>query len=299
MYLLDDHALDCIRKAGRLSAEARELGRSMVTNGVKLRDVAERMEFHIIDHGGRPAFPVNISLNDTAAHFTPNSADCIAFDNGDLVKLDVGAQVDGYLGDTATTVEVGTRNWQPLIMASERGLELVMEMAKDGISVGTIGGVIERSIKETGYRPVVNLSGHEMKRYNLHAGLSVPNIDDGSLTKVRENMLLAIEPFATNGQGQVSNGKSGNIYRVLRDRPLRDEEAKKFFDRIKEEFTTLPFCERWCDRFENNSIHLLKVLHRHGVVSTYPVLVETQNGMVSQAEHTVLVGNGRTEITTA
>ena len=299
MYLLDDHALDCIRKAGRLSAESRELGRSMVANGVKLRDVAERMEFHIMDHGGSPAFPVNISLNDTAAHFTPNSADCIAFDNGDLVKLDVGAQVDGYLGDTATTVEVGTRNWQQLIMASERGLELAMEMAKDGISVGTIGGVIERSIKETGYRPVVNLSGHEMKRYNLHAGLSVPNIDDGSLTKVRENMLLAIEPFATDGQGQVSNGKSGNIYRVLRDRPLRDEDAKKFFDRIKEEFTTLPFCERWCDRFENNSAHLLKVLHRHGVISTYPVLIEIQNGMVSQTEHTVLVGNGRTEITTA
>lgn len=298
MYLLDEHALDCIRKAGRLSAEARELGRSLVGEGVRLRDVADQMEHHIMEHGGGLAFPVNISLNETAAHFTPNSNDDKVFQNGDLVKLDVGAQVDGYLGDTATTVEVSTRNWQPLIQASVRALEMALEMAKEGISVGTIGGVIERSIKETGFRPVSNLSGHEMKRYNLHAGLSIPNIDDGTVTKVQGNMLLAIEPFATNGHGQVTNGRSGNIYRVLRDRPLRDAEAAKLFQRIKEEFNTLPFCERWCDRFQPDSARLLRVLHRHGLISTYPVLIEIQQGMVSQAEHTVLAGNGHAEITT-
>jgi methionyl aminopeptidase len=299
MYLLDEHARECIRKAGRLSAEARELGRSLVDEGVKLRDVADRMEFHILEHGGRPAFPVNISINDTAAHFTPNSNDEIEFQSGDLVKLDVGAHVDGFLGDTATTVEVATRNWQSLIQASEMALERAMDVAKEGISVGTIGGVIARSVKETGFRPVVNLSGHEMKRYNLHAGLSIPNVDDGTLTKVQGNMLLAIEPFATNGHGQVTNGRSGNIYRILRERPLKDEGAEKFFLRIKEEFTTLPFCERWCDRFQPGSAQYLKVLQRHGLISTYPVLVELQHGMVSQAEHTVLAGNGRTEITTA
>mgnify|MGYP001297246592 CR=1 FL=1 len=298
MYLLDDHALDCIRKAGRLSSEARELGRSLVGEGVRLRDVAEEMELHILEHGGRLAFPVNISLNDTAAHFTPNSSDQVAFSNGDLVKLDVGAQVDGYLGDTATTVEVGTRNWQSLIKASERALAMALEMAKEGVSVGTIGGVVDRSIKESGFRPVVNLSGHEMKRFNLHAGLSIPNIDDGTKTKVQTNMLLAIEPFATNGHGQVANGKSGNIYRVLRDRPIRNPEADRLFQRIKEEFTTLPFCERWCDRLQPDSGSLLRVLHRHGVISSYPVLIETHGGMVSQAEHTILAGNGHSEITT-
>lgn len=299
MYLLDEHALECIRKAGRLSAEAREIGRSLVAEGVKLRDVAEGMELHILEHGGNLAFPVNISLNDMAAHFTPNSNDDTVFKAGDLVKLDVGAHVDGWLGDTATTIEVGTRNWQSLIQASERALQQALEVAQDGVSVGTIGGVVARSIKDNGFRPVVNLSGHEMKRYNLHAGLSIPNIDDGTLTKVRGNMLLAIEPFATNGQGQVSNGRSGNIYRVLRDRPLRDPEAEKLFQMIKREFTTLPFCERWCDRLQPNSGTVLRTLHRHGVISTYPVLIETKNGMVSQAEHTILVGNGRGQITTA
>jgi len=299
MYLLDEHGRDCIRKAGRLSSEARELGRSLVSEGVRLRDVAESMELHILEHGGKLAFPVNISLNDMAAHFTPNSADEAVFKSGDLVKLDVGAHVDGYLGDTATTVEVGTRNWQTLIQASERALQQALEVAQDGVSVGTIGGVVDRSIKGAGFRPVVNLSGHEMKRYNLHAGLSVPNYDDGTLTKLTGNMILAIEPFATNGQGQVSNGRSGNIYRVLRDRPLKDQEAEKLFQLIKQEFKTLPFCERWCDRLQPNSGATLRLLHRHGVISTYPVLSETKQGMVSQAEHTILVGNGRGEITTA
>ena len=298
MYLLDEHALDCIRKAGRLSSEARELGRSITSDGVKLREVADRMEGHILDHGGKLAFPVNISINDIAAHFTPNTMDEIVFHNGDLVKLDVGAQVDGYLGDTATTVEVGTRNWQSLIDASDRALQMAMEMAKEGVSVGSIGGIVERSIKDAGFRPVINLSGHEMKRYNLHAGLTIPNFNDGTLSRIQGNMLLAIEPFATNGQGQVSNGRSGNIYRVLRDRPVKDKDAQKLFDLIKQEFTTLPFCERWCDRLQPESGPLLKTLHRHGVISTYPILVEAQHGMVSQTEHTVLAGNGRNEITT-
>lgn len=298
MYLLDEHALDCIRKAGRLSSEARELGKSIASEGVKLREVADRMEYHILEHGGRLAFPVNISMNETAAHFTPNTYDEMVFHNGDLVKLDVGAQVDGYLGDTAATVEIGTRNWQPLIDASDRALALAIEMAKEGVSVCSIGGIVERSIKDAGFRPVVNLSGHEMKRYNLHAGLTVPNFNDGTLSKVQGNMLLAIEPFATNGQGQVVNGKSGNIYRVLRDRPIKDTDAQRFFEKIKQEFVTLPFCERWCDRIQPESAPLLKTLHRHGLLSTYPVLLEVQRGMVSQTEHTVLAGNGRTEITT-
>jgi len=298
MYLLDEHALDCIRKAGRLSSEARELGRSLVAEGVRLREVAESMELHILEHGGRLAFPVNISLNDMAAHFTPNSNDDMVFKAGDLAKLDVGAHVDGWLGDTATTVEVGTRNWQPLVQASERALQMALEVAHEGVSVATIGGVVERSIKEAGFRPVMNLSGHEMKRYNLHAGLSIPNYNDGTLTKVGGNMLLAIEPFATNGHGQVTNGRLGNIYRVLRDRSLRDPEADKLFQLIKQEFTTLPFCERWCDRLQPNSGPILRTLHRHGVISTYPVLSEVKQGMVSQAEHTVLIGNGRNEVTT-
>ncbi|QLH75428.1 MAG: type II methionyl aminopeptidase [Methanomassiliicoccales archaeon] len=295
---MDEHALECVRKAGAIAGEARELGLGMVDQNVKLVDVAMEVEALIVRRGALPAFPVNISINEVAAHFTPNSDDQTVFNVGDVVKIDVGAHVDGYIGDTAATIEVRTKNWQGLIESSNRALRMAIEMVGDGTPVGAVGATIRSSIIESGYRPVANLNGHEMKRYNLHAGLSVPNIDDGNQTKIRSDMIVAIEPFSTNGHGHVSSSKPGNIYRFIRDRPLRDERAASFFERIKQEFKSLPFCERWCDRFDPMANHQLKILLRHGLISSYPTLKEINSSVVSQSEHTVIIVNGRAEVTT-
>jgi methionyl aminopeptidase len=175
---------------------------------------------------------------------------------------------------------------------------MATEMIGDGTPVGAIGGTVQRSILETGYRPVSNLNGHEMKRYNLHAGLSIPNIDDGSSHRLQTGMIIAVEPFATNGQGHVLNSRPGNIYRIIRDRPLRDPAASAMFEKMKERFQSLPFCERWCDDLDKNASHQLKVLLRHGVISSYPILKETDGSRVSQTEHTLVIVNGKCEITT-
>jgi methionyl aminopeptidase len=295
---MDEHALDCVRKAGRIAGEARELGISLVAPNVPLVKVAEEVEAYIYEKGARLAFPVNLSINDVAAHFSPNLHDEMRFSVGDVVKVDVGAHVDGYIGDTAATVEVGTKNWADLIGASARALTFATEMIADGTPVNAIGGAVERSIKESGFRPVVNLNGHEMKQFNLHAGLSIPNYDDGTTTKVRDGMILAVEPFATNGVGQVDNAKAGNIYRIIRDRQLKDAETMRLFERIKTEFSTLPFCERWCQKLDKDAPHLLKNMFRHGVIMSYPMLREVKHGMVSQTEHTLVIVNNRCEITT-
>jgi methionyl aminopeptidase len=295
---MDEIALDCIRKAGRAAAEAREMGAAMILDGAKLSDVAIETEALIVKKGARLAFPCNISINDMAAHFTPNSDDTLRFKNGDVVKLDVGAHVEGWIGDTARTVEVGSKNWSNLIMSSERALTQAIEMTGDGTPVGAIGATIERSIKSAGHRPVVNLNGHEMKKYILHAGLSIPNYDDGNGQRIKEGMLVAIEPFATNGKGEVINAKMGNIYRVMRDRPLKDEKAYEFFQSLRKEFNSLPFCERWCEPLSKDCRAQLRLLLRHGLIIGYNMLVEMGNGMVSQCEHTVVIRNGRAEITT-
>jgi len=295
---MDEHALECVRKAGAIAGEARELGVHMVDEGVRLSDVATEVEALILRKGAGIAFPTNISINEVAAHFTPNSTDTLQFQIGDVVKVDVGAHVDGYIGDTAATVEVRTKNWKGLIDASARALKMATEMIGDGTPVGTVGATVQRSILETGYRPVSNLNGHEMKRYNLHAGLSIPNIDDGSSHRLQTGMTIAVEPFATNGQGHVLNSKPGNIYRIIRDRPLRDPAATKMFEKMKERFQSLPFCERWCDDLDQNASHQLKVLLRHGVISSYPILKETDGSRVSQTEHTLIIVNGKCEITT-
>ena len=144
----------------------------------------------------------------------------------------------------------------------------------------------------------MDLNGHEVKRYILHAGLSIPNYDDGTTTKIKEGMTIAVEPFATNGAGQVDNAKVGNIYRIIRDRQLKDADTMRLFEQIKAEFGTLAFCERGCQKMNKDAPHLLKNMVRHGVIMSYQMLREVKHGIVSQTEHTLLIINNRCEITT-
>jgi methionyl aminopeptidase len=295
---MNEDILESIKKAGAISREARELGAGMVDEGVKLLSVAEEVEALMARRGAKPAFPTNISINEIAAHYSPHSDDKLVFHRGDLVKVDVGAHVNGYIGDTARTVEVGTRNWTNLIDASSKALNMAVEMVGDGVAVSAIGATIERGIKSNGFLPVTNLTGHGMNQYNLHAGLTIPNFDDGNLTRVGKDMLIAIEPFATNGAGEVRNAKPGNIYRILRDRTVRDEKAMEHFRQIKESFGSLPFCERWCTALDPDAPSYLKTLVRHGILFAYPILAEVKGGMVSQTEHTVVINGQKSQVTT-
>jgi methionyl aminopeptidase len=295
---MNEDVLDKVRRAGAVAGEARQLGASMVDEGVPLLKVADEVEAYIIRKGARPAFPTNISINDIAAHYSPRSDDKLTFKRGDLVKVDVGAHVDGYIGDTAVTVEVRTKNWTNLIDASSKALTMAIEMIGEGVPVGSIGGTIERAIKSNGFVPVTNLTGHGMNQYNLHAGLTIANYDDGNPTKVTKDMILAIEPFATHGAGEVRNLKSGNIYRIFRDREVKDEKAMEHFRLIKENFGTLPFCERWCTALDPKAPNHLKTLVRHGVLFAYPILSEVKGGMVSQTEHTVVINGHKAQVTT-
>jgi methionyl aminopeptidase len=295
---MNEEALTSLRRAGAIAREARDLGAGMVAEGASLLDVAEEVEGRIRSMGAKPAFPCNISINEVAAHFTPRTGEKLKFANGDLVKIDVGAHVGGYIGDTAVTVEVGTKNWTSLIESSAKGLAVATEIIGEGIPLNTVGGAVDRAIRSNGHVPVTNLTGHSMKQYNLHAGLSVPNFDDGESIKVPNDIVLAIEPFATNGAGQVRNSKPGNIYRIMRERELRDQAAAEHFALLMENFGTLPFCERWATALDPKASTHLRMLVRHGLVFAYPVLSEVRGGRVSQKEHTVVIHDSRAEITT-
>lgn len=295
---MDQDALENIKKAGAITREARQLGAGMIAEGVSLLSVAEETEAYIRKKGAKPAFPVNISINQIAAHYSPASNDASTFRRGDVVKLDVGAHVDGYMGDTAVTVEVGTRNWTSLIEASSKALSMVIEMIGEGVPVSALGGTIEGGIRSNGFVPIRNLAGHEIKRHNLHSGLSISNYDDGNTTKVHKGMLLAIEPFATNGAGEVGNSKPGNIYILQRDREIKDASANRLFGIIKQEFGSIAFCERWCTALDPKAPVHLRTLVRYGAIYAYPILTEVKGGMVSQAEHTILINGSRAQVTT-
>ncbi len=294
--MLTEEQLDKLRTAGKVSGAARELGLSMVKEGVKLYDVAQEVEGYIREHGCGLAFPCNISINEVAAHYTPSCTDKRVFELGDVVKVDCGAELDGYVGDTAGTVEVGTNAYRPLVEISKTARNAVAEFIGDGVPLKEIGKAVEMTMKNAGFTPITNLCGHQIEPYNLHAGLSVPSYDNGSDVKIVAGMVVAIEPFATNGAGEVRNGKPGNIVRIARERKIADPKAAEFLEYVKGEFKTFPFCARSCD-FPDAEKHVRNLV-RHGVLSSYAELVEAKGGIVSQHEYTFYIYGSRGEVTT-
>lgn len=294
--MLNEDELAKLRRAGRLSGEARELGMSLCKPGAKLYDVAQEVEGYLRDHGCGLAFPCNISINEVAAHYTPTPNDQTRFEVGDVVKIDCGGFIDGFIGDTAGTVEVGTNYYKDLVESSKRARNTVAEFIGDGIPLCEIGRVIDMSIRRDGFKPVENLCGHQIEQWELHAGFSVPPYDTGDTTQIKEGYTVAIEPFATNGGGAVVNGKPGNIVIFAHDKPVDDPKAQDFLRYIDEEFHGLPFCARSCD-FPNAEKYV-KLLLRKGVLSGYAQLVEIEGGIVSQHEYTFYINGKKGEVTT-
>ncbi|MGA1821535.1 MAG: type II methionyl aminopeptidase [Thermoplasmatota archaeon] len=286
---MDEGELKLWIRAGEIAGRARDLGAGMVEEGVTYLEVAEAVEDYIIDKGARVAFPINLAVNDIAAHYTPRTGDKLKFNYGDIVKVDVGAHIDGYIGDTARTVEVGSNSYGRLIEASKRALEAAMEISRGGISLSTIGSVVERTMNSLGFKPIVNLTGHSIERYNLHAGLSIPNYDDRSKEYIPEGTIVAIEPFSTTGIGEVESGRRSNIFRFVRRKDHLKQHQEAAVDIIQKESRTLPFSQRWISKRVDRGDKALNGLVRAGCVYSYPILQEVTGGMVAQTEHTLYI----------
>ncbi len=274
-------------KAGEIAKEAREFGKKICKENMLHLDIAEKIENKIREIGGRPAFPVDVSINNIAAHATPMIGDKSVLTKGDLVKLDIGVHVNGCISDTAVTVEINSEKYSKLVKASEEALEEALKIVKAGIAVREIGRVIQQTITKNGFSPVRNLSGHGLELYEVHVNPTIPNYDNGDNTKLEVGQKIAIEPFATTGNGQVKDGKPAGIYALIEKKPTRVDSARKVLGYIEKEFKTLPFALRWIKI--PNAAFALKILERDGIIKQYTVLPEVSNGIVSQAEHTVIV----------
>lgn len=296
---LPEEVLEKYRLAGRIAREARDYGAGLVREGASLLEAVNTIEALIMSRGARPAFPVNIAINEVAAHFTPRHDEVdLRFRKGDVVKLDVGVHIDGYIGDTAVTIEVGSSAWTDMRKASEEALAAAIELLRPGVDLSLVGQAIETTIAARGFKPIENLTGHSLERNVLHAGISVPNVKEKGAGTVREGDVLAVEPFATNGMGRVDGKKNSSIYRFVRHRFARTSEARALLGVIEASFPSLPFSERWCVRHEKNTLAALEALVRCGAVSFYPTLREVDDGIVTQAEHTVVITAGGALVTT-
>lgn len=271
-------------RAGRILAEVLAEARPQVIVGASLLDVANFVENAIRSRGARPAFPCNISLDRDAAHYTPSPNDATVF-RENMVKLDVGVHVDGYIADAAITVDLGGHD--KLVEASQAALDAALDIIRPGIDTSQIGKTIEETINGYGYRPVSNLTGHGLSRYLAHDEPAVPNRAMEKGTILKDGDVIAIEPFATNGSGRISESPINEIYGFSASRPVRLAAARTLLKEIIESYKTLPFARRWL-KGERAEFALMQLL-RSGSVHRYPVLWETEGARVSQAEHTVVV----------
>ena len=281
------------REAGEILAQVREAAADRVEVGASHLGIAEFAEDRIRELGAEPAFPVNISVDEEAAHATPSPDDDATFGE-EMVNLDIGVHVDGWLADTAITVDL---SGQPeLAEAPAEALEAAIEVIEPGVETGEIGAEIESVIDGYGFNPVVNLSGHGLGHWEQHTDPNIPNRGVQQGIELESGDVVAIEPFATDGGGKVNEGADEEIYALEREASVRNRDARQALEQIVDEFKTLPFARRWLDT--RRAEMALRRLEQQGVVHGYPVLKEQDNCYVSQKEHTVVITESGCEVTT-
>lgn len=290
---MESDALKNYRRAGRILAGVMDEARGRVDVDVPLLEVAELVEGSIRAQGAEPAFPCNISLDRMAAHYTPGPSDLSTFGES-IAKLDIGVHVDGYIADAAVTVDLSGH--PELMEASMAALEAAIELVFPGAKTGDIGAAIEQAISGYGFKPVANLTGHGLKRYGAHAQPTIPNRAGETGAVLKEGDVIAIEPFATNGSGRISEAPLAEIFGLDAHRPMRSSQARDLLREIQERYKTLPFARRWL-KGERIDYSLMQ-LQRSRAIHSYPVLWEVEGALVSQAEHTVIVLEDGCEVIT-
>jgi len=287
-------------KSGQIVSKVREKAVDFVQADMKILDLVEFVEGNIEDLGGKPAFPCNVSINEITAHYTSPFGDETTIKNGDLVKIDLGAHVDGYIADSAVSVLIGGEDpiLNPdnelslkMIETAKDALQAAICTIKDGVELGKVGSAIEETINSKGLNSVSNLTGHSMDRYILHAGISVPNIKEKNHHIIEEGDVLAIEPFVTNGIGRVGDMNDVYIFRFLRERPLRMAHARKLLNLIITKYRNLPFSQRWlAEQTNHKQLNMaMRQLISSRAIYPYHVLKEKTDARVAQAEHTIIV----------
>jgi methionyl aminopeptidase len=293
------YELECFRRAGRIASECREWARENIKPGVTVRHVLETVEAMIRDRDAQPGFPAQSSRNYVAAHYCSSPEDELAYEDGDCVKVDIGVHVDGYIADTACTVDLSSDGrWQKLIRASADALAAAIATVGDGVPVGDIGAAVERTITTAGYQPVRNLTGHGLARWKVHTPPQIPNYAEHGGGKLRTGMIFAIEPFASTGRGYIRERGKAEVFMMVKP-PAKAKGLDRGVLREIEAWRGLPIARRYFNHLDRDAVETtLSKLAKQGSLMRYPPLVEDESEMVAQTEHTIHLGPDGVELLT-
>ncbi|MBY9015755.1 MAG: type II methionyl aminopeptidase [Candidatus Lokiarchaeota archaeon] len=293
---MDDKCIESYIKAGKAVKAAKDLVKNLIKPGVTFLEIANKCEEEIINQGCELSFPINMSLDNHAAHYSPTIDDPTVVPDRGLLKIDLGSHSDGYIADSAITININNDpELQNYIDAAKEALDAAIKLFKPGTKLYEIGEAIAEKIFNRGLRPITNLGGHELKRYNLHAGPFVPNFKDLNHNKVIEpGEAYACEPFATSGIGIVVNGKKSYIYRFAkRVKKNLPYDELNYMKKIEKLTNYLPFSPRLIEKHniipKNKIQKIIEVFIRKRILDHYPLLIEKTGAPVAQQEHTIII----------
>ncbi|CAN6815457.1 unnamed protein product [Brassica oleracea var. botrytis] len=307
MERLQKPIYNSLRQAAEVHRQVRKYMRSIMKPGMLMIDICETLENTVrklISENGLQAgiaFPTGCSLNNVAAHWTPNSGDKTVLQYDDVMKLDFGTHIDGYIVDSAFTVAFNPM-YDPLLAASREATYTGIKEAGVDVRLCDVGAAIQEVMesyeveingKVYQVKSLRNLNGHSIGRYQIHADKYVPNVKGGEQTKMEEGELYAIETFGSTGKGYVRDDLECSHYMKNFDVghvPLRLPRAKQLLATINKNFSTLAFCRRYLDRLgETKYLMALKNLCDSGIIEPCPPLCDVKGSYISQFEHTILL----------
>ncbi|MBT4650984.1 type II methionyl aminopeptidase [Candidatus Woesearchaeota archaeon] len=285
---MDQETIQKHIQAGKIAAEALHYGKSLIEPGAKVIEILDKIEEKIHQLGGQLAFPAQISLNEFAAHSCSDLNDATILKD-QVIKLDVGAHIDGYIADNALTIDLSGKH-EDLVKASREALNNALKMIRPGVALGEIGKVIHETITSYGFSPVKNLSGHGLGHYNIHTSPSIPNFNNNNERILKEGDVIAIEPFASTGAGIVQESSPATVFTLLNEQGIRDPITRNILKEIRT-YKGLPFAKRWLEKkFTTPKTNFaLRQLSAKDCIVHHPPLFDQARGMISQAEHTVIV----------
>lgn len=296
---MDSQIVEYYQDAAKVHNLARKKAEDMIQPGVKLLTIAEEIEALTKKHGCGIAFPVNLSLNDIAAHYTPSSDDAQVVQKGDVLKVDIGVHKEGYIIDSAFTLDFAqTPESRNLVTATKAALEAGFSKVREGVEVRELGAAIAETLKSFNVDPVENLSGHGIDQYVAHCAPTIPNVDSGDVETLVEGGAYAMEPFGSiNGNGRIMDTQQVEIFEVVADARVRNPTARKIVDFCDEHYDSLPFAERWLVRDLDISDFSRKIAMRElvkvGALEAHSVLKEKKGALVAQFETTMLINEGK------
>ncbi len=273
---------------------------SIVIIDANVKDVCESIE-DIISEQYRLAFPVNLSINEVAAHSTASYNESRVLKKGDVVKIDFGYIDDeGMVVDNAITVSLDNTH-KDIIDTTKKSVENAINTIRPGIKVYQVSSVIQETLESKGYKVIENLTGHRISKNYIHDDPPLPAVKNDIDYEFQVGDRFAIEVFATyqEGAGMVVESDKVEIF-SLQDmtKSKVPRTALRVYEYIYDNYQMLPFARRWLIKKFGIGITdkaIVELLY-HDFLQPYPELVEKNKTPVIQYERTVVIEESNVKI---